>query len=260
MRLKAVAWSGAFALGIGGVLFVFGPLEADAASRAGRVEVVGLAGDSPLASGGSATAFRFKLPARAACKGDSAGAGYRVQSYAVPSSVDPGTLAFDASGPAPVEGEFRAPFYDATPNQDQYVNAATAVAARAGQPGPISQPLPAFSFAAFDVSLGFSFTPGVYNVGIACTLGPPLPTQQEKYWNTVMTVAADPADPGPAKLRWSVDPGTARATESSAVAAVAAVAGAGAVAAAAVLVLGRRPRRSTQVPDPPKRHPVKESR
>lgn len=177
---------------------------AAAAERAGPAEIVAPSNGAPLDTGASGTAFRMKLPAGSACKGDSAKAGYRVQSYLVPQSIDPGTLAFDPGvGPVPVAGEFRAPMYEVT--SSSFVDQQTATAERPGGPGPIIQPLPPFSFAVFDPALGFPFTPGVYNVGVACTLGPPTSaSQHEKYWNRVLTVTADPSDPGPAKIRWVV--------------------------------------------------------
>ncbi len=173
-----------------------------AAVAAGRAEIVAPDG-ATLSGGGSTTAFRVELPKGAACKGDSANAGYRVQGYVVPVSVDPATVTFDASGPVPAEGQFRATLYEATPSQHDFVNGLTAIAEPLGGPGPIVQPIPAFSFAAFDPKLGFAFVPGTYNVGVACTLGPPSATQQDRHWNAVMTIAADTSDPGPAKLHWT---------------------------------------------------------
>jgi len=180
-------------------------------ANAGAVNVVTPAG-APLTSGGSATPFRFKLPNGAACAGDSAHAGYRIQSYLVPQAVDPATLTFDSNGPVPVAGQFRQAMFGTDSNS--YVDQLTAVAVPAGGPGPIIQPLPSFDFAVFSPA-GFPFTPGVYNVGIACTIGPPSATQQEKYWNTVMTVSADPTDTGPAKIRWTVPAPTTQSVVST---------------------------------------------
>ncbi|MEJ7764786.1 MAG: Ig-like domain-containing protein [Acidimicrobiales bacterium] len=182
-----------------------------AAQSAGAVEVVNPAGGAPLSSGGSDTDFRFKLPTGAACTGDSANAGYRIQSFLVPRTVALDSLTFDAGvGPAPATGEFRQPLFvssaGAPPSPfagNPYVDAQTADAVPAGGPGPIIQPLASFNFAVYD-PLSFPFTPGVYNIGIACTLGAPSATQLDKYWSAVMTITADPADTGPAKIRWVV--------------------------------------------------------
>jgi hypothetical protein len=210
------------------------PAEAGAA---GSVEITAPSGGE-LRTGGSSTAFRIKLDRQAACTGDSANAGYRIQSYLVPESVDPGTLTFDAGvGPSPVDGQFRAALYETS--STSFVDQQTAEASKVGGPGPVIQPLPALSFAVFDPALGFPFTPGAYNVGIACTLGPPSDTQLDRYWNTVMTITADPGD-APAGIRWAVaaPPGGSR-TKSPA-GWVAATAAALAACALALLLRGRR--------------------
>ncbi len=182
--------------------------SAAAATRAGSAAIVSPRGGGALRSGGSATDFQVKLPNGSACEGDSANMGYRVQSYLVPVTVDPAGLSFDSSGPVPAAGEFRTALFDTTTLP--LVSQLTAAAIPPSGPGPIIQPLPAFNFAVFDPAMGFPFPPGTYNVGIACTLGPPSATQQEKFWNTVMSITADPADVGPAKIRWEV--ADARAT------------------------------------------------
>lgn len=244
-----------------GLVVLSTPASVEAGVRAGAAEIVSPLSGSPLRSGGSRTAFRVKLPHGAACKGDSARAGYRVQTYLVPETVDPGSLTFDASGPAPVDGEFRAPLYDTTANQGSHANKLTAEASPAGGPGTIIQPLPAFDFAAFDPALGFAFPPGVYNVGVACTLGPPSLTQQEKHWNTVMRMTADPTDPGPARIRWETTAAagsTATRTSGSwpPVAIVAAVVAAG---GGAVLLRRRRVDRPL-APHISRTEPTKETR
>ncbi len=209
----------------------------------GAAEIVKPSTGAPLKAGGSRTDFRIKLPTGAACTGDSAKAGYRIQGYLVPRSVDPGTLTFDAGvGPGPVAGQFRAALYESS--SSSYVDQQTAEAARVGGPGPIIQPLPALNLAVFDPALGFPFKPGAYNLGIACTLGPPSPTQLDRYWNAVMTVTADSADT-PAMLSWSVatdDPETTKRSPAGRIAAVAGVVGAVAVVCTGVFLLRRRGR------------------
>jgi len=85
-----------------------------------------------------------------------------------------------------------------------YVSQNTATSNPAGGPGPIIQPLPTFNFSVYDTTT-FPVTPGVYNVGVACTVGNENAVNQlDKYWNNVITITADPADPGPAKVRFVV--------------------------------------------------------
>ena len=147
----------------------------------------------PLESGGSTTAFSIGLPAGAACTGDSATGGYRIQSYMVPAAIDPATLKFNANGPTPsgVDVDFSQPLFD-TVGGTPYVEALTAIADTPGGPGLILS-IPGFNFAVFSTG---HILPGVYNLGIACTLGPPTEEDQlEKYWNTQMTFTEDAADP-----------------------------------------------------------------
>jgi len=234
-------------------------IAAATGTRAGTAEVVKPSSGRPLGGGGSATAFRLKLPIGASCKGDSALAGYRVQSYFVPQAADPGTLAFNSGGPVKVAGEFRGPLFDTF--SSSYVDAVTANAITPGGPGQIVQPLPAFDFAVYTPP-EFPFTPGIYNVGIACTLGPSSATQQEKYWNTVLTIAADPADTGPAKIRWSlgdVQTTDARASKSP-VGVMAIVAGAVLLAIGGGLVFRRRGRDAEHASRPSRSHSAKETR
>jgi hypothetical protein len=234
------------------------PLPAAAAALAGPADVVSPATGQPLRSGDSRTAFRIRLPSDAACAGDSAKAGYRIQSYLVPASADLAALSFAPGvGPSPVAGEQRAPLYEATFSADSFVDRMTAEAAPPGGPGPIIQPLPAFSFAAFDPAFGFPLRPGTFHAGIACTLGPPSATQQDRHWNTTITIAPDPDDAGPAKIRWIVTapagPGRGRGFERGTAAAI----GATLSAAAGAALLLRRRRAAGARPTP---RPVEETR
>jgi len=176
---------------------------------AGATTIVVPATGAPLAGGNSNTPFRFSLPVGASCTADSAVGGYRIQSYLVPQSTNLDTMKFNSGGPTSVAG-FKAPMYDTL--SSSYVDQVTANATVPNGPGQIIQPLPAFDFNVYDTT-GFPLTPGVYNVGIACTVGPPTSaTQLDKYWNTVMTLTANAAEPGPAKVTWSAGaPATAPA-------------------------------------------------
>ncbi|MDP1795644.1 MAG: hypothetical protein Q8K63_16015, partial [Acidimicrobiales bacterium] len=179
-------------LRIGGVVLAAllgGVIVAQAAgTNAGDAQIVNPGNNTPLSSGTKDTDFTFKLPAGAACTGDSANAGYRVQSYHVPSTVNPATLTFDANGPVPggTGASFRQPLYQT--NTSPYVEAQTAPANPAPGPGPVVN-LPAFDFSQYDASL---LPAGTYNIGIACTKpGGPSDTQQDKYWNVQITFASD---------------------------------------------------------------------
>lgn len=157
----------------------------------------------PLAAGGSATPFALEPPAGASCQGDSATGGYRVQSYIVPVRVDPGTLTFDSSGPAP-QGtgvDLRLPLFSSV-GASPYVDQTTAVATTAGGPGLVTG-LPSFSFAAFGADGPAFVPPGIYNVGLVCTLGVPSATQEDRFWNVQMTFAVDPNDV-PSGITWTV--------------------------------------------------------
>ncbi len=202
-----------------GVVAIAGVLPGAEASHllAGPITVVNPANTAPLTSGGSTTSFRFNLPTGAACTGDSANAGYRIQSYLVPQSVDLDTLRFNSEGPVPAANEVRLPLFQSSGNNtgNPLIDEQTATAVPAGGPGPIIQPLPTFNFAV--VPAGF-LQPGTYNIGIACTLGPSSSlTQLDKYFNTTITLANDPNDPGMAKISFQFGGVTPPSTTSTTV-------------------------------------------
>ncbi len=166
---------------------------------AGAADIRVPGGATAKQSGNSATPggdFTLRLPAGAACEGDSPNDGYRWQTYMVPSSVNPATLTFDGSGPVPnaTGASFRQPLYK--PSGDAIIDQQTSAANPAPGPGPIIN-IP-------DATLSF-YTPGqvpadVYNLGIACTLGGPSATQMKSYWNVQMTITEDAATGGPAQI------------------------------------------------------------
>lgn len=159
-----------------------------------------------LSMGGSATAFALSPPLGAACSGDSATGGFRVQTYMVPSSVDPGTLTFGLAGPLPAGSgtNYRQPLF--TSAGSSWVNKTTGVTT--GQ--LIGLPVLSFAWVA-DVG-GITYLPaGTYNVGFACTNGGASATQLDRYWNTQLTIAASAADV-PAGLAWTVIPATTPTT------------------------------------------------
>ena len=161
-----------------------------APTNAGSVEVREPdAGGPLLGSGSGVTPFTLSLPTGASCPGDG-NAGWRVSSYMVPESIDPATLTFNNTGPAPqaLGAAFRQPLY-IVGSSEPYASMFTAAADVANGPGLIAE-VPNFDFAAFSPG---DIPPGAYNVGIACMLaGPTMPI--DLYWNTRMVFEAD-ADP-----------------------------------------------------------------
>lgn len=149
----------------------------------------------PLNSGGSATVFAMSLPTGASCTGDTTTGGYKVQSYMVPSSVDPTTLTFDSSGPIPAAtgANYRQPMFSATGSP--VVNRNTAV-----ETGLLTG-LPTMSFALFGEGGPTIVPAGTYNLGFACTLGAAGADQIDKYWNVQLTFAVDQADV-PSRITW----------------------------------------------------------
>lgn len=195
MKLKLKrAWAAVAAVAVAGTLAPF--VAAPAAHAAGTLS--GAASASP-SSGSSGTSFTLSLPSGAACPGDSPNDGYRWQTYMVPSSVDPATLTFGSSGPLPtgVGANFRQPLYTTTGSP--VVNRQTPAADTPGGPGPIIN-IPATDYAVFAPG---DIPAGVYNIGIACTLGSPSATQMKNFWNVQKTFTTNAAG-GPAQVDWSV--------------------------------------------------------
>lgn len=157
-----------------------------AATNAGSVQVQQTNGQA-LTSGGSSTAFAMTPPTGAACTGDSI-AGYRVQTFMVPSTVDLATLTFNASGPMPsgTGASYRQPMYSTTGTP--FVNKTTG----AGTGALAGLPTYAFNF---DPGIASFLPPGTYKIGYACTLGSAGPTQLDKYWSTQITILASGTDP-----------------------------------------------------------------
>ncbi|MEN9643496.1 MAG: hypothetical protein RL238_165 [Actinomycetota bacterium] len=155
---------------------------------------------SVLTAGGSATAFSLTPPAGAACTGDSATDGYRVQTYIVPASVDPATLRFDSTGPLPAGtgAALRLPLFatTGTPIVDRTTGVKTSPTS-----GGLITGLPTVNFAVFGASGPTVVPPGTYNVGVACTLGNPSATQVDRFWNMQLTFATTPADL-PSGITW----------------------------------------------------------
>jgi hypothetical protein len=146
-----------------------------------------------VTSGDAATSFRVKLPSGAACPGDSANDGYRINSYMVPAAVDPRTVTYDGTGPIPNVygryGDFRQPLYDEFTSS--FASAQTEEADAPGEPGRILD-LPTFRFAVYGPG---ELPSGTYHLGITCTLI----NEIVMIWDTEVEVTAS-AD----SLRWHV--------------------------------------------------------
>ena len=194
------AWSGVATLAVAAstatvfnapAAFAAGTLEGPAAVRSAG-------GAATLASGNSGTTFTIRPPSGAACPGDSANDNYLVQTYMVPASVDPSTLTFDADGPVPLGtgASFRQPLYSTT--SQPVVSQLTAPATVAPGPGAIIN-IPDMNYGAFAPG---DIPAGVYNIGIACTLGPPSATQMKNFYNVQKTFTTPGG--GPAAVNWSV--------------------------------------------------------
>ncbi|MEN9643491.1 MAG: hypothetical protein RL238_160 [Actinomycetota bacterium] len=127
---------------------------------------------SPLSFANTAT-FSLTPPAGAACQGDSASGGYRWQTFMVPSSVDAGTLTYNASGPiAPAGVTFTQPLFSAGSPVIQRTTAVTS---------GVLTPIPTYTFPA-----GLTVPAGSYDVGYACTLA----GATTRYWETPVTVSS----------------------------------------------------------------------
>jgi hypothetical protein len=174
-------------------------LLAPGASAAGKSGGEALVVSSPgssdrLGSGGSQTPFSFRLPVGAACAGDSARDGYRMQTFLVPASADPATLRYRSNGP---EGQGRYPLYDIFTSR--VTNRFTARAEKPGDPGLLVN-LPKFDFAVFQDGV---LAPGRYHIGVACTRADAGSGFNETatYWATDVAITKDVNDK-PAQLHW----------------------------------------------------------
>jgi hypothetical protein len=154
-------------------LAVFGVTAASSASsRAGDAAIVDPSGTAnPLASGKQITPWTIKLPAAAACSGNTSQDGYHSYGFVIPASADPLAMTFDpANGPnAPA-----LPLFDQSGTQ--YGPANTAVSPS----GQITQ-IPTFDWMKFNST----FLPaGAYKVGIICA---DKHSAVDKYWDVPVT-------------------------------------------------------------------------
>lgn len=167
---------------------------------------------TPVTSGGSALPIAVGLPAGAACTGDSAGGGYRVQTFMVPATVDLAALKFDSNGPvkpAGADGIWYPLFSTAS---DPLVNLLTDIATIPNGPGLISG-LPLVDFLVYSPG---DLPAGEYFVGVACTLGNQTSANQlDRYWSVPMTFTEAVGDP--AGVTWNVTGSPATTTTTTTV-------------------------------------------
>jgi hypothetical protein len=157
--------------------------------REGDAAVVdGADGSHVLTHGQSATVFSLRLPAGAACPGDSANDQWRVQSFMVPAAIAAGAIHYNVAGP---DGQDQYPLYMA--NTAQFVDSLTDPNAGPGQPGVIPA-IPPLSLGAFPPGI---LPAGTYRIGIACTLS----RQTAKYWDTEIVITSSPGDK-PSQFVW----------------------------------------------------------
>lgn len=161
------------------VVTMWSNLEARALP-AGSTPTAGLGFETT--SGDSSTPFRMSLVAGSnACPGDTASGGYRWQSFFVATTVDAGTLTYDASGPvAPAGASLVKPLRSST--NKVIVNEATAPTS-----GNVLIGNYTYSFSALTFLPG-GVPAGVYKVGVACTLA----GDTKSFWQGFVTVSGNP--------------------------------------------------------------------
>jgi len=130
-----------------------------------------------VSSGTISTPFSFDLaPGSNACPGDTAAGGYRVQTFIASKSVNLSTLTYNASGPVnPGGGVYTSPLYKQSDN-----GRATGLATAATTAVVLDS---AFTMAPTSFSGGIPN--GVYNIGIACSLG----GATTRFWAHSITVS-----------------------------------------------------------------------
>ncbi len=192
---------------VGAIAMVSGTAAAWAAHNlAGLAQVVQPPGTpnagQNLNSGGSQTKFTLKLPAEAACSGDTAAGNFHIFSYIADATAfpDPGIITYNPSGPNQTGTGLVRPLY--TQTGQAYANANTAP-----QSGFVSN-LPTFDFRLFSIDgrdvdgePSITLPAGTYNIGIACANAD---NTTDKYWNTQLTFTANANDPN--GLVWEVVP------------------------------------------------------
>ena len=165
--------------------------SAVAATRAGQVVIVSSTNLlDPIDSGSHATSFSLRLPPDSTCPGDSMNDDWRLQTFVVPSSDDPGELTYYVTGPAGPEDDARVSLY--TTEGRPFVDELLGANARPGLPGEIPQ-FPPLSFKRLPVDY---LPTGSYLLGVACT---DRDGRTQKYWDTTIELTASAAS-----MEWRV--------------------------------------------------------
>jgi hypothetical protein len=183
--LTAVA---AAAIGLSLVAPVASAAAVDPVRSGDAVIVDSSDGSRELTHGQSATQFSVRLPAGAACPGDSANDQWRVQSFMIPVADSPAHLGYNVAGPDG-QGQFALYAVNTSPLVDSLTNQNTSP----GQPGVIPA-IPPLSFAAFPPGV---LPAGTYRIGIACTLS----RKTANYWDTEVVITSSPGDK-PSQVVW----------------------------------------------------------
>ena len=172
-----------------GIMAVLVPLATGhsavaAATRSGDAEVVEAANRlRPVTAGTHESPFSIRLPQGATCPGDSMNDDWRVQTFVVPSTDDPGSLRYMVTGPEGPKDDARVALY--TTEGRPYVNQLLGANSAPGQPGQIIE-LPAMSFR----RLPIDYLPtGEYRVGVACT---DYQGVTAMYWDTTILIESAP--------------------------------------------------------------------
>jgi hypothetical protein len=176
------AWLAVLAFGLLG-LVAAAPAGAAAGGTAGIVQTDA---SGPLRSGGSATQFLIQLPSNAHCPGDSAHDQYLINTYVVPSTVNPESVSFVGGQPATGDSIIAV--------GDTPYEAIATIENSGAMPG-----FPAFSWIPY-AHHTTDLPMGTYNVGVMCA---DRHGRATTYWNAVVTFTASATDPG--GFTWRVD-------------------------------------------------------
>lgn len=186
MRCAVVAVTAAVTVGF--ILTV-----ANGATREGAAVVVDAADTRKSVSAGDHdTAFTLRLPTGATCPGDSMNDDWRVQTFVIPATDDPGMLTYTVAvtGPDGPKDDARVALYSTEGRP--YVHQMLGANAEPGHPGEIPM-LPAFSFK----RLPIDYLPtGEYLMGVACT---DYASATQTYWATSIHINSSPT-----AMTWTV--------------------------------------------------------
>jgi hypothetical protein len=185
--------------------FTAGPAAAES-DRAGNAIIVDPRDWSHgITRGDSNTVWTLRLPQGASCPGDTFNDDWRIQTFIVPATDDPGTMKYRAIGPAGTTTDDKWALYGA--DTVPFVQQATAKNDTPGHPGLIIMPLPDFSFGVFRPGY---LPPGHYRMGVACALA----WVTGRYWDTEIDLTQAP-DVQPGQFRWTVVGSSASARSSN---------------------------------------------